>query len=308
MSLKRKLYRLKFVLSDIRFLPFYVQRQFTHPKVRAVISSFVAKLRPTALYLTNRDDVQKKLTELNDVGLTHLGRMLTSEQCIELRDYFSGKLVTDIYRSEHTLPFLPGSDERHPEAHIAHHNALDIVNAPYLLELANNPHILDIAAAFLGCKPTLTYLAAWWSYHTEIGMQHAERFHRDVDDWRFLKLFIYLTDVDDKNGPHIYVAHSSASEKLTKLRRFEDDEVVSAFGKNNVLQLTGLAGEGFFENTYGIHKGQPVKEGRRLIFQAVYSILPLPYGPKLPVVKLSELTKVRSFTPDLWINRVYIAP
>ncbi|MBN1377687.1 MAG: hypothetical protein JXA04_00470 [Gammaproteobacteria bacterium] len=257
--------------------------------------------------MTNHDDVAKHLNELNHAGLSHLGRLLSFEQCSELRNYFSGKLVTDFYRSESTLPFLPGSNERHPDAHIAHHNAHDIINAPYLLELANDPRILDIAAAFLGCKPTLTYLAAWWSYHTEKGAQQAEWFHRDVDDWRFLKLFIYLTDVDDKSGPHIYVTHSAASDKLTKIRRFEDDEVISAFGEKNILHLTGSAGEGFFEDTYGIHKGQPVKEGRRLIFQAVYSMFPLPYGPKTPVVKLSELTITRSISPDPWINRVYIA-
>lgn len=306
MWLKRKLYRLKHVLSDSRFFSFYIQRRFTHPKIRPMIASFVAKLRPSAIYASNREDTQKHLTELQDAGLSDLGRLLSTEQCAELKEYFSGKLVTDFYRTESTQPFLPASNERHPDAHIAHHNAQDIINAPYLLELANNPRILDIAAAFLGCKPTLSYLATWWSYYTDKGAQQAEFFHRDVDDWRFLKLFIYLTNVDDKNGPHIYVTHSSTSEKLTKLRRFQDDEVISAFGQNNVLQLTGLAGEGFLEDTYGIHKGQPVKEGKRLIFQAVYSIVPLPYGPKSPVMKLTDLINKESFLVDPWINRLYI--
>ena len=30
--------------------------------------------------------------------------------------------------------------------------------------------------------------------------RHAENFHRDVDDLKFIKLFVYLTDVGDENG------------------------------------------------------------------------------------------------------------
>jgi len=126
--------------------------------------------------------------------------------------------VFDSYRPE-TPPYKPLSDARHPESHIAHHNHIDIINAPYLLQIANDPLILDIAASFLGCKPTIGYMAVWWSYPTIKRAQQAEKFHRDVDDWRFLKLFIYLTDVNDKNGPHIYVTHSSTSNQLNEIRR-----------------------------------------------------------------------------------------
>ncbi len=306
--LKRKFRRLLMVLFDSRWWYFFVQRRFMQPKVRAWLSSLVESMRPSAMPVQSSiEELCKHNAALRDIGISHLGCLLTSEQCVELRNYFSGLPVFDHYRPE-TSAFLPDSDVRHPESHTAHHNARDIVNAPYLLQLANDPHILDIAAAFLGCKPTLGYLAVWWSYHTANGAQQAEHFHRDVDDWRFLKLFIYLADVDEKNGPHIYVTHSSASAKLTEIRRFADAEVVSAFGQNNVLQLTGRAGEGFLEDTYGIHKGQPVQEGKRLLFQAVYSMFPLPYGPKSPVIKRSELTDPSSFTPDPWINRLYIAP
>lgn len=306
--LKRKFRRLLMVLSDSRWLVFYVQRRFMQPKLRAWLSSRMASMRPSALPVQSAtEEICKHNVALRNVGISHLGSLLTPEQCMELREYFSGLRVSDPYRPE-TPPFSPDSAARNPQSHIAHHNARDIVTAPYLFQVANDPFILDIAATFLGCKPTLSYLAAWWSYHTKIGAQQAELFHRDVDDWRFLKLFIYLTDVNEKNGPHIYVKYSSVSVKLNEIRRFEDGEVMSAFGQNNVLQLTGNTGEAFLEDTYGIHKGQPVQEGNRLIFQAVYSMFPLPYGPKSPVIKRNELMSLNSFTPDPWINRLYIAP
>ena len=61
------------------------------------------------------------------------------------------------------------------------------------------------------------------------------------------------------------------------------------------------------EDTFGIHKGQPVAKGHRLIFQAVYSMHALPYGPQQPVI---DRASVQSAFPgqrfDPWVNRFYL--
>jgi hypothetical protein len=242
---------------------------------------------------------------MRDAGISHFGQLLTAEQATEVCNYFLQKLVKDPYRPS-VEAFMPEGNQRHPDSHIAHHDPLDIIHAPYLFSIANRPDILAVVEGLLGCKPTLSYLAAWWSYHTEIGAQQAEHFHRDVDDWRFVKLFIYLTDVGAMNGPHVYVKSSSTSPALREIRRFTDDEVIAAFGVEQVMELTGRAGEGFLEDTFGIHKGQPVAEGRRLIFQAVYSLYPLPYGPKAGVVEGKNVQLDDGALPDMWINRLYL--
>ena len=144
-------------------------------------------------------------------------------------------------------------------------------------------------------------MATWWSYATGMGAQQAENFHRDVDDWRFVKLFVYLTDVTLGSGPHKYVLHSAPQNKLTEIRRLEDEEVAQSFGQENIRTMTATAGEGFLEDTYGIHKGQPVQSGHRLLFQVVYTLTPLPYAPKKPVAALPP-----GATYDPWINRVYL--
>jgi hypothetical protein len=259
--------------------------------------------RPQASALGHSAEAVRAGAELSEAGITMLGELLSPQACAELRDYFTERAVHDPYRPG-SATFLPHGIERHPDAHIAHHTPLDVLLAPHLLALANSPRVLNIVARFLGCKPTIGYLAVWWSYPTGKGAQQAERFHRDVDDWRFVKLFVYLTDVGPTSGPHIYVRRSSSSKALTRIRRFEDDEVVRAFGAHNVLTMTAAAGEGFLEDTFGMHKGQPVQSGTRLIFQAVYGISPLPYSPLAPVVHRSALAVPGI---DLWINRAYIA-
>ncbi len=313
MNISKKLQHLGRVLADRRWWPFYLQRRFLALSSRERVASMVAaRLRPSAalpelgLDSAAARDVAARTDSLNSDGISRYDGLLEPRQAAELCDYFMSKPVQDPYRKQ-ARGFLPDSPARNPVSHIAHHDARDVVLAPYLLAVANRPDILAIASRFLGCKPTLGYLAAWWSYHTELGAQEAENFHRDVDDWRFLKLFIYLTDVGPSNGPHVYVRTSAGSPLLRRIRRFDDGDVRQAFGQENIIQLTAGAGDAFLENTFGIHKGQPVMQGRRLIFQAVYSMSPLPYGPKEPVARADEVGPLGSGRPDPWINRLYLS-
>ena len=294
-----KLERIAEIAKDPRWWSFYLQRRVSNPTRRAAIARKLSWTKPD---YTPVDSTRAKAgaRDLNGSGLHELGQLLSTKQSRELVEYFEHKQVRDPYRSV-APKFLPLSDARPAEAHIAHHDAQDILNAPYLLNLANDPRILDVASSFLGCKPTIGYMATWWSYATGMGAQQAENFHRDVDDWRFVKLFVYLTDVTSESGPHKYVLHSSPQNKLTAIRRLEDDEVARTFGAENIRTMTATAGEGFLEDTYGIHKGQPVQSGHRLLFQAVYTMTPLPYAPKTPVAAMPA-----GAAHDPWINRVYL--
>ena len=301
--IQKILRRIKMLAGDRRWWGFYLQRRFLKPAIRNKLASKVAlRWRPAADQHVLKPEEHAAANALRSSGIFLLGELLSRQSCEELQHYFGNLEVYDPYRSG-TPHFLPDSTNRHPDAHIAHHLPEDVLRAPSLVALANDPRIINIVSEFLGCKPTIGYLAAWWSYHTPKGAQQAEFFHRDVDDWKFVKLFVYLTDVEAYSGPHVYVQHSSVSNKLTEIRRFTDVEVESAFGANNLLTMKAAAGQGFLEDTFGIHKGQPVVKGTRLIFQVVYGLSSLPYGPKMPVMTRIELEQPYL---DSWINRVYL--
>jgi hypothetical protein len=309
MNIKEKLRHLRKVLADSRWWMFYFQRRVLNATIRNAISNFVAlRFRPHSLLDGNAslEPLERQAREMQTDGITHFPSLLSVDQTKEIRSYFATKPVQDPYRTSWP-PFYPDGAGKHAHAHVAYHSAEDTLKAPHLLALVNRPDILALAEKIIGCKPTIGYLAAWWSYPTSVGAQQAELFHRDVDDWRFFKLFIYLTDVDEANGPHVYVAGSSSSANLRTIRRFQDDEVGANFASEKILTLKKLAGDGFLEDTFGIHKGMPVAQGVRLIFQAVYSMSPLPYGPATPVVAAADIPTVSNVKLDGWVNRVYLS-
>ena len=177
----------------------------------------------------------------------------------------------------------------------------DIVEAPALIELANDPNLLTVAERYLGCTPTLYSLNAWWSFpgHAKPA-RVSQSFHRDLDDFRFCTLFVYLTDVDEHNGPHVYVRRThrpdlleqelarAGSQALESLEPTIRDAVASGrilrgqgYGidpailgplRHLIDVIPGPAGSGLLADTYGFHMGIPPAKAPRLIFWARYGL------------------------------------
>lgn len=304
MKLNRALRAARIVLSDWRWTPFYLQRRFRSRQKREAAAQVFAGMRPKAAQPAGAASSSLN-AELDREGQAWLGQVLNAAESEAVRSHLETCRVHDDYRPE-VAPWLPLGEGRHPHSHVGYHDHADVARTPHLLALANRPEFLAVAEGFLGCRPTISYLAAWWSYPTGISAQQAENFHRDVDDWRFLKLFVYLTDVDDTKGPHVYVRKSANAALSGPIRRYTDEEIRAEHDAGDIVFMTGKAGDAFFENTYGIHKGQPVSEGNRLIFQAVYSITPLPYGPKRPVIGRAEAQAIAGGQLDPFVNRIYV--
>lgn len=99
-------------------------------------------------------------------------------------------------------------------------------------------------------------------------------YHFDLDRPHFLKFFVYLSDVDDENGPHHFVRGSHKDPRRGALadRRFQDEEVAKAYDltRDEVI-FRAPRGTIFAEDTRGLHKGAPLRSGERLVFQLEYA-------------------------------------
>lgn len=85
------------------------------------------------------------------------------------------------------------------------------------MNIANDLAVLSIVQDYLGATPTISILICW-SIPKDGVAKDAQLFHRDVSDYKFVKLFIYLTDVVEESGPHLYIKQTVNSTKFRKVR------------------------------------------------------------------------------------------
>ena len=154
-----------------------------------------------------------------------------------------------------------------------------VVNNPDVQNLMADASILSVAQAYLGSLPMADVTSMWWhtAYSDQPDEDAAQMFHFDMDRIRWLKLFIYLTDVGPGNGPHCFIEGSHRtggipSSLLSKrYARLTDEEVSRHFQADRFVEFTAPAGTIILEDTRGLHKGKVVRSGDRLMLQLQFS-------------------------------------
>jgi len=124
-----------------------------------------------------------------------------------------------------------------------------------LLNTITDKKLLSLVQSYLGCFPTIFSINSLWSIYQEEGFK-TQTVHRDYDDFKFLSLFVLLTDVDESNGPHVYYAKThdgSESQSEPKI-------------------IYGRKGTAFITDVFGLHNGMPLKQGKRLLLWCRYGL------------------------------------
>lgn len=158
-------------------------------------------------------------------------------------------------------------------------DAQTVIENADVQQLMSDASLLALAQCYLGCRPVLDVMTMWW--HTTY-LEHPDKvaaqfYHFDMDRIKWLKIFIYLTDVDSTSGPHYFVAGSHRSGGIPeRLRskgyvRLTDSEVETCYPRESFIEFTGGRGTIIAEDTRGLHKGQHVLQGDRLMLQLQYS-------------------------------------
>ncbi len=168
---------------------------------------------------------------------------------------------------------------------------------PSLKLIQEDPQILKIAAHYLQSKPVWQGSIMWWSFAIKASQLDqdyaAQRYHMDVDDYRFIKFFFYLTDVDENGGPHIIVKGTHNKKRFAHqliMQRYSDQEIIDDYGSAKVVTLCGLAGYGFIEDTLCFHKGYPPNHQDRLIIQVEFGLRD--YGFQHPNIDPQKLKTI----------------
>jgi ectoine hydroxylase-related dioxygenase (phytanoyl-CoA dioxygenase family) len=155
--------------------------------------------------------------------------------------------------------------------------------------------LLSLAQEYLGSAPIADVLSMWWhtNYHKQPDSMAAQFFHFDMDRIKWLKVFIYLTDVGPENGPHSFVSgsHRTGGIPTAVLRkgyaRLTDEEVHDHYPAERCLQLCAPRGSIIVEDTRGLHKGQHVTGAPRLMLQLQFSNSI--FGTTYPRARISQV-------------------
>jgi hypothetical protein len=157
-----------------------------------------------------------------------------------------------------------------------------VEQCPAILRLSRDPALLSIATAYLGHAPVLIRIRLWWSFpatrisDADLHAVAQEKFHFDMNGWRTLKFYFYLTPTDDRGGAHRCILgshrHRGLRHQLTLTVGHAEAALEAVYGRDRFLTITGDAGTGFAEDPFVFHTGSLCRDRPRLILE-------LEYGP-----------------------------
>ena len=142
------------------------------------------------------------------------------------------------------------------------------------LQLYSTDTFLDIAESYLGDFPHLRNIATWiHSYTPFIVPERSQRWHRDTEDSRILKIWMYYSDVTESTGALQYVKNSRHRDKNDHIwpnydekadswptHGYLDHRAQSKIPAQDVVCAEGICGTIVFGDTNGFHRGGHLTE------------------------------------------------
>ncbi len=106
----------------------------------------------------------------------------------------------------------------------------------------------------------------------------SQRWHRDPEDKKMVKVFLYFNDVDENTGPFVYIKDTHFEGKYGNLFPPEpprgslppDEKVQKIIPKENIKICMAPAGTLIFADPRGIHKGGYATKNHRIMSTLYY--------------------------------------
>ncbi|MGZ4044617.1 MAG: phytanoyl-CoA dioxygenase family protein, partial [Bacteroidia bacterium] len=215
-----------------------------------------------------------------------INKTLNRDGYAYFKNKISPEMVSSLYNYALKTPALAKKNE--PKvvfdpsnfvSEIYRFDAQDLINNKDIQSLIMDPALINVARNYLGCEPIFDFPAMWWStsFLKEASEEAAQLYHFDMDRIKWLKIFIYLTDVNADNGPHRYIrgSHLPGTKPLELLERgyarIPDNDLVKYYKPEDFVVVCAESGTIFAGDTQCWHKGTPLKKGHRLVLELEYT-------------------------------------
>ena len=145
--------------------------------------------------------------------------------------------------------------------------------------LVVNNFFYDIAVEYLGSHPRISNIDYWLNIPKHDDPKSSQKWHRDYEDLKLLKVFFYLGDVELGNGPLSFVESSQQFGKFGGVftRNFpkgvvvEDEQINTTFSNDLIKTFTLREGTVVLADTSGLHKGGHCLNNDRFLYTFTYT-------------------------------------
>ena len=278
------------------------QAFFTNINRRNQVAYFERKIinliffKSRSFFNSNIDQKDQYSNQLNEQGCTSAFQL----DCIEKNkdlflEYFNSQKV--FKDTEPDVRFF--KNDRPSDLDAGYFDNYTVARCPYIFDVVNDPLIIKTLSTFFGCPYKLDFLSGWWSFKNDSKeiQEKTQYYHRDFDNFNFIKLFLYLTDVDESSGAHQYI-------KFTHKKDFSEDFIRKGGGISRKVQsinelqenlskdiqtFKGKSGSVVLENTLGLHRAKRPEINDRLMIAMSFSLVKTPFGPSKPFLNFHDL-------------------
>lgn len=268
----------------------YIVKLFKKPYLINQVEGILGKL--------NQSDVKAIAKQIQQKGYYKSECLLSREICESLLTFSLNTKASQLAMDEELNSTAAATifNKDKPQATMYAFELQDLLLCPQIQEIMADLSILAVTQAYMKSKVYLDNVSLAWStaFKETPDMSAAQLFHFDMERIKWLKVFIYLTDVNVENGPHVFVEGSHRSRGIPKTlldkkyARLSDEEVIQAFGKEKLITFTGAKGTIIIEDTRGLHKGNHLIKGERLMLQLQYTNTL--FGAVLPKAKIEVVS------------------
>lgn len=141
--------------------------------------------------------------------------------------------------------------------------------------------ILQIINAYFEMYTRLRFYNVWHTFVTQLPPRESQLWHRDPEDNCVLKLFVYLSDVDEGAGPFTYAAGThlkgglrrepAYTRKKGDAKRSDDSQMAEVVSPNRWIKCLGPRGTLIFADTRGYHKGGFAQQRERILYTCMFT-------------------------------------
>lgn len=153
-------------------------------------------------------------------------------------------------------------------------NVTNIIN-----RIALNNSILKVLYHYFSAPAFMDYSIVTKSVYSGEKYQISQLWHQDKDDYEMAKLFIYINDVTDRNGPFTLLNKQSSKKIPTSFLRnhIEDDFIFKRVKQGEVIYLTGKKYTAFLVDTSKcFHMGSRITSQGQFRYMLTATFITLP--------------------------------